>query len=354
MEIFKSFLESLHLALPTAVALALVMVVLFIIRLILDKKYAKISGYQFRRQIITLTILFIGVLVIIMVLPISDSTRGQLLSLIGILLSAAIALSSATLIGNIMAGIMLRAVRNFRPGDFIQVGDYFGRVSEQGLFHVEIQTEYRDLTTMPNVYLATHPVKVIRSTGTIVAADVSLGYDISRHHVNDLLLEAARDAGLEEPYVHIVHLGDFSVTYRAAGMLTDVKHLISVRSQLRKKMMDRLHGGGVEIVSPTFMNTRAINLEKSFIPPVARVIAEEDEPQPEKIVFDKADEAASLERLREMHEEANKEIEILRKQRGEGSGGLDRQQIDDRIEILETRMKRLEEIIKARGDKEKK
>jgi hypothetical protein len=55
-----------------------------------------------------------------------------------------------------------------------------------------------------------------------------------------------------------------------------------------------------------------------------------------------------------MHEEANKEIETLRKQRGEGSGGVDKQQIDDRIEILEIRMKRLEEIIKARGDKEKK
>ena len=45
-------------------------------------------------------------------------------------------LSSTTFIGNIMAGLMLRVVRSFRPGDFVHVGDYFGRVSEQSLFHV--------------------------------------------------------------------------------------------------------------------------------------------------------------------------------------------------------------------------
>jgi len=35
---------------------------------------------------------FVGVLVVILVLPVGDTLRGQLLSLIGILLSAAIAL----------------------------------------------------------------------------------------------------------------------------------------------------------------------------------------------------------------------------------------------------------------------
>ena len=44
-------------------------------------------------------------------------------------------------IGNVMAGLMLRAVRNFRTGDFVRVEKHFGRVTERGLLHTEIQTE---------------------------------------------------------------------------------------------------------------------------------------------------------------------------------------------------------------------
>ncbi len=354
MEILNSILNGLKLALPSAVAMAIILIVLFVTRTFIDKKYAKIADQQFRRQAITLAISFIGLLAIIMVLPISDGTRGQLLSLIGILLSAAIALSSATLIGNIMAGIMLRAIRHLRSGDFILAGDHFGRVTERGLFHVEIQTEERDLTTLPNIYLATNPVKVIRSSGTIVSAEISLGYDLPRSHIRDLLLDAARQTGLEEPFVHVKDLGDFSITYRVAGMLMEIKNLISVRSRLREMMLDNLHEGGIEIVSPTFMNTRSLAADRRFIPPVTKDAATESEslPKPEKIFFDKADEAESLERLREIYGEASKEIELLKKQRSDSDSDVARLKIDDSIEILEMRKKRLEEIIKTREEKE--
>ena len=52
--------------------------------------------------------------------------------------------------------------------------DHFGRVSERGLFHTEIQTQDRDLTMLPNLYLVTHPVTAIRSSGTIVSSIVTV------------------------------------------------------------------------------------------------------------------------------------------------------------------------------------
>ena len=63
-------------------------------------------------------------------------------------------------------------MRNFRPGDFVRVGERLGRVTERGLFHTEIQTEDRDLTTLPNLYLVTNPVTVVRASGTIVSTTV--------------------------------------------------------------------------------------------------------------------------------------------------------------------------------------
>lgn len=184
----------------------------------------------------------------------------------GIVLSGAIALSSTTLLGNALAGIMLRATRSFRIGDFVEVKDCFGRVSSRGLLHIEVQVVDRSLVTLPNNILVTNPVKVIPRSGTIISAEVSLGYDVSRTQVEALLIDAANSVGLEEAYVQIRKLGDFSVSFMVNGLLKDISGMISKRSQLHGAVMDSLHQGGIEIVSPNFMNTREVN-RAVFIPP---------------------------------------------------------------------------------------
>jgi small-conductance mechanosensitive channel len=65
-------------------------------------------------------------------------------------------------------------------------------------------------------------------------------------------------AGLQNPFVQIKELGDFSISYRIAGFLPDVKHILTSRSDLRKLVVDMLHGDGIEIVSPNFMNQRVL------------------------------------------------------------------------------------------------
>ena len=185
-------------SIPNGIAIVAVILVVFFARMLIYRRYNNKPGQQFRRDMIMMLLSFVALIIIIISMPIKDSTIGQLLSLLGILVSAAIALSATTFVGNIMAGMMLRVVKNFRIGDFVRIGEYFGRVSERGLFHVEIQTEDRDLTTLPNLYLVTHPVKVIRSDGTIVSAEVSLGYDIPHQRIKELLKEAALACELQD------------------------------------------------------------------------------------------------------------------------------------------------------------
>ena len=97
-----------------------------------------------------------------------------------------------------MAGFMLRGVNNFKLGDFLRVGEQFGRVTERGFFHTEIQTENRDLTTLPNIYLVSQPVTVVRSSGTVISAEVSLGYDVPVESTKRLLAQAAVDVELAD------------------------------------------------------------------------------------------------------------------------------------------------------------
>ncbi len=353
MGILESLYNGIKPILPMAGALFGTILVVIIARMITARKSGEKSKNSVRRQVITIILSLVGLLIIILVSPLDGTRQGQLLSLIGILFSAAIALSSTTLIGNAMAGMMLRAVRSFKPGDWVRVGEQFGRVTERGLFHIEIQTEDRDLTTLPNLYLVTNPVKVIRSSGTVVTAEVSLGYDVPYTKIKGLLLKAAEKAKLKEPFVHVINLGDFSVTYRTAGLLEEVKHLLSAQTKLKEAILDALHDGGVEIVSPTFMNTRAIPIERRFVPDLH---VSPDKPSsdsaPEAMLFDKAEQAESLEKLRERYDALEKEIETARKDTPDAVFDPEKEELSDLVERLKKRQKWLAELIKHRENED--
>ncbi len=222
---------------------------------------------HFPRQLVTAVGGLLAALFVIVALPVEAELRAQLLSLYGIALTALITLSSTTFVSNAMAGLMLRSLDNFRAGDFIRVGDHFGRVSERGLLHTEIQTEDRDLVTLPNLFLITQPVRVVHASGTLVSCELSLGYDVPRQLVREQLEAAAVEAGLTDPFVLVIRLGDFSVSYRVSGFLAEVRTLVSARSRLAAAVLDTLHGAGVEIVSPNFMNQRVLTTEAPILPP---------------------------------------------------------------------------------------
>jgi small-conductance mechanosensitive channel len=274
--------------------------------------------YQF--NILFAALGFAGLIAVILAIPAPETgtdIRPDLLTFTGIILGAAVTLASTTLVANAMAGFMLRVIRGFNFGDYLQVGEFFGKVSERGIFHIELQTESSDLVTLPNAYLVQNPVTVIGSPDpegkgscTWISADVSLGYDVDRTKVADLLKEAASAAELGSPWVRIMELGDFSVTYRVTAKLPDVKgpdaanakRILTAPAQLRAEMMDALHNGDVEIVSPAFMNTRALAESRRFMsrPIPSRSAAspvQADEVDPD--VFAKADKVEQIELERE-------------------------------------------------------
>ncbi len=183
-------------------------------------------------------------------------------------------------------------------GDFLRVDTHFGRISERGWVHIELQTEDGDLTTLPNAYVAAHPHTVVCASGTVISAALSLGYDVPRDEIERYLLQAATTCGLTKPFVHLTELGDFAVTYRVAGVLEDVTQMLTRRSELRGAVFDGLHGAGIEIVSPTFMNTRAFGKDDVFIAAASRTRRRSAKPA-EEVMFNKAAGAAALEALRE-------------------------------------------------------
>ncbi len=299
---------------PLLATLALAVVVLWFAdrQLIRNKKTAERHPLLSQLGMIALSIA--AAIAVILSLPVDDSLRAELFGLLGLVITALVAFASTTFVANIMAGLMLRAVRSFSPGDFIEAGAFFGKVTERNLFHTEIQSEDRDLITLPNMFLATNPVKVVRSSGTAINCLISLGYDVPHRKVESLLKEAALAAELEDPFVQILELGDFSITYKAVGFCPDVQQLLSRKSGFKACILDVLHGAGVEIVSPVFQNQRVVAPDRQFIPRGGEFTTELSVAEifPESLLFDKANKARRIQLLEEKGADLKEQIAALK------------------------------------------
>lgn len=306
--------------LPAAGAVGATVVVLILARIVIRRTGPERRGVPYQRQIASTLIVLAGVFATVILLPLESELRTQILSLLGVLLSAVVAFSSTSLVGNAMAGIMMRISKNYRPGDFIEVGDITGRVSDQGLFHTEVQLITRDMVALPNLYLSRQPVHVTRSSGTFVSVEVSLGYETSTSAAEEALREAVEQTELGEPFVLVDRLLDHAIVYQVFGLLEDTPRLLTARSRLRRSIVATLHGRGIEIVSPGFVNRVEYPTEHRFVPeqpatPTAETTeSDQRSEQVEAIAFDKAEEAESIERLYALQEKLAHEKEQLEEQ----------------------------------------
>ncbi|AKB38040.1 hypothetical protein MSSAC_3450 [Methanosarcina siciliae C2J] len=318
---------------------------------------------KFAKQLIQFVILSIGLIFVVFSLPIAAQYKESILSLLGIIAGAAVALSSTTFIANAMSGIMLRIIKPFRAGDYIESETIFGRVTDIHILHTEVQSIDRDLVTFPNLKLVSNPLKTIRTSGTIISTCVSLGYDVPRRKIEKSLLLAAEKIGLENPFVHVLELGDFSVTYKVGGLLKNIESLITTRSDFKKAVLDSLHEADVEIVSPNFMNQRILKEGTVFIPPKeplkVEVPQKPPEKKPEEIIFDKAIEAEILGKielilsnLEEKEKDLKQQISSVPEQnrKAELSGKLEflkirKEEIKTGFETMKKQIEETEEII---------
>ena len=300
---------------PTAVTLVLVILVLAIIRRLMERRRLRTGGPKIGTQVAMTLLGLGGLLAVLLVLPVSDTARGQVISLLGIVISASIALSSGTIVSNAMAGVIIRVVgRRLNIGDIVTLEGHSGRITELGLFAAQIQTRDRNLTWIPNQWIIDRPATLIRPSGTIISTRVSLSYAQDRSRIEPLLVEAAEAAGLENAYAYVHELGNHAVTYTVRGLVTDTTHLLQAQARLRAAVLDTLHDAGIEIVSPVHEVGRRLAAGEAILPdPEARRAGEEVQAFPEHVIFDRA------------------QAEVERSQQA--------QQVRDRIAELESKFK---------------
>ena len=263
----------------------------------LGKETIRVHGFypdwaESTYQILRFLILALVAVIVFHYLPGSNSPAFEGVSLfVGFLLS----LGSSAAIAHAVAGSVLTYTRAFQVGDRVQIGDFEGDVVARTLLVTRIRTIKNVDISIPNaVVLAREIVNYSSSAsqrGLILHTVVTIGYDVPWRTVHQLLIEAAlaTDGVLKEPRPYVLQkaLDDFYARYELNAFTDEPTVKAKTHSELHQNIQDKLHEGGVEILSPHYSAIRDGNaaatprgyLPPDYAAPPFRVVALETVPE---------------------------------------------------------------------------
>ena len=208
-------------------------------------------------------ILYVFMLVLIWpYLPGSDSAIFQGVS---VFLGLLISLGSTSAISNIVSGLVITYMRPFKVGDRVRIGEVSGDIIEKTLLVTRVRTIKNEIITVPNSNILTgssinYSMSSAESSGLIIHATITIGYDVPWRKVHEMLIEAARKTPhIEEspaPFVLQTSLDDFYVSYQINAYTNAPNSQAMIYSDLFALIQDIFAKNGVEIMSPHYRANR--------------------------------------------------------------------------------------------------
>ena len=201
---------------------------------------------------------------IAMIYPYLPGSKSGVFQGISVFVGLIVSLGSSTVIGNIIAGLVITYMRPFKLGDRIKLNDTTGNVIEKTPLVTRIRTPKNEVVTIPNAFImSSHTVNFSQSArdyGLIIHSEVSVGYDIPWRKTHQLLVEAALNTpGVVDdprPFVLETSLQDYYPVYQVNAYIKDANQLAQVYSDLHQNIQDRFNEEGIEIMSPHYIATR--------------------------------------------------------------------------------------------------
>lgn len=201
---------------------------------------------------------------IAMIYPYLPGSKSGVFQGISVFVGLIVSLGSSTVIGNIIAGLVITYMRPFKLGDRIKLNDTTGNVIEKTPLVTRIRTPKNEVVTIPNSFImSSHTVNFSQSArdyGLIIHSEVSIGYDIPWRKTHQLLIEAALNTpGVMDdprPFVLETSLQDYYSVYQVNAYIKDANQLAQVYSDLHQNIQDRFNEEGIEIMSPHYIATR--------------------------------------------------------------------------------------------------
>ncbi|MGL5636106.1 MAG: mechanosensitive ion channel domain-containing protein [Bacteroidales bacterium] len=201
---------------------------------------------------------------IVVIYPLIPGAQSDIFKGVSVLVGLIISLGSSSVVGNIMAGLVITYMRAFKIGDRIKLNDTIGNVVEKSAFVTRIRTPKNEIITIPNSFIlssqTTNYSHSARKLGLIIHTSVTIGYDAPWRKVHQLLIDAAKAtkgvALSPEPFVLETSLDDYYVSYQVNAVIADADQTPRIMSELHANIQDMFNHSGVEIMSPHYRANR--------------------------------------------------------------------------------------------------
>jgi small-conductance mechanosensitive channel len=192
-------------------------------------------------------------------LPNSDSAVFQGVSVfVGIIFS----LGSSSIIGNLVAGIVITYMRPFTIGDRIKLNDVTGFVVEKSATVTRLRTHKNEFVTFPNMMLLTSSITNYnfsaseKEDGLILHADVTMGYAVPWPKVHEILLTAAAKTEYvlkkPKPFVLQTALNDYYANYEINIYVKAVDKVPRIYSHLYENLQDGFRAAHIDMTAPRY------------------------------------------------------------------------------------------------------
>ncbi len=174
-------------------------------------------------------------------------------SVITVIASAGVAIGLALqgALSNIAGGIMILILRPFRVGDFVEIADRSGTVTDVGIFYTTLTTGDNKVVIIPNGTvmaddIVNYSVKDTRRVDMVFTA--AYGSDVQK--VIGILLDEAQkhELALKDPapFARLTNQGDSALEF-TLRVWTKAGDYWTVNFDLLERLNDRLEKEGIEI-----------------------------------------------------------------------------------------------------------
>ncbi|MGK0386141.1 MAG: small conductance mechanosensitive channel [Patiriisocius sp.] len=238
------------------------------------------TNYKFLRRAVVVLIYIVGIAIAIYSVPQLRVLAQSLLAGAGVL-AIAIGFASQQALGNIISGIFIVIFKPFRINDLLRVGDKAGIVEDITLRHTVLRDFENRRIILPNAYMGNEVIinadfgddKICKWINISISYDANLPLakeimreEILAHPMSiDVRTAGEIKDGIEQVYVRVVHLGDFSVDLRGWSWAKDSANAFIMGCDLFESIKLRYDKAGIEIPFPhrtvVFKNQPLMDLE---------------------------------------------------------------------------------------------
>jgi small-conductance mechanosensitive channel len=208
--------------------------------------------------------IFLVAFAIVLVFPLLPNSDSKIFQGVSVFLGIVVSLGSTSIVGNLVAGMVITYMRPFKVGDRIRVGDVFGDVIEKSPFVIRVKTVKKEIITVPNLtILSSNVVNYSTSAldeGVILYTTVTMGYDVPQQKVYALLIAAALKTThiLPDPTPFVLSLGfgDNAASYQINAYTRHPECQSAIYSELHRNILDAFHEAGIEMIVPHYRSVR--------------------------------------------------------------------------------------------------